>query len=121
MSDFRDLVVWQRAHELTLNVYAATKSFPRDELFGITSQLRRSVSSVPANIAEGNGRGGRREYLQFLIIARGSLNEVRYFILLASDLGYLIPQAYGELEGRCAEVSRLLAGLIRSLQVQRTD
>ena len=78
MAGFRDLEVWRQAHGLVLDIYRATKKFPKDELFGLTSQIRRSGFSVPANIAEGNGRAGRNEYVQFLTIARGSLNETGY-------------------------------------------
>jgi len=115
MADYRQLVVWQEAHKLTLLIYASTKNFPKEELFGITSQLRRASASIAANIAEGNGRTSRREYLQFLSIARGSLNEVRYFIMLACDLGYITTTAAESLESAAERVSRLLAGLIRSL------
>lgn len=116
MNDYRELVVWQVAHEATLLAYRYTKQFPKDEIFGITSQLRRSISSVPANVAEGNGRGSRKEYLKFLIIARGSLNEARYFVQLSSDLEYLEPSQQTALNERLERVSRLLAGLIRSLR-----
>lgn len=114
MSDYRDLVVWQCAHDLTLQIYSSSKSFPRDEMFGVTSQLRRAASSVPANIAEGNGRGTRKDYLHFLTIARGSL--ARYFVQLATDLGYLSAEQSHDLQNRVARVALLLAGLIRSLQ-----
>jgi four helix bundle protein len=116
MRDFRDLVVWQQSHALTLDVYKATRAFPRDELFGLTSQLRRAVSSIPANIAEGNGRGTRKDYLKFLIIARGSLNEARYHVILAADLEYLSRSDHDRMESQFGNVSRLLAGLIRSLR-----
>ena len=116
MNDYRELVAWQVAHEATLLAYRCTKQFPKEEMFGITSQLRRSISSVPANIAEGNGRGSRKEYLKFLVIARGSLNEARYFVQLSSDLDYLEPSQQSELNERLERVSRLLAGLIRSLR-----
>ena len=93
-----------------------TKSFPREELFGLTSQLRRATSGIPANIAEGNGRGTRKDYLHFCIIARGSLNESRYFAQLALDLGYLFSEQHAALVERFDQTARLLAGLIRSLK-----
>jgi four helix bundle protein len=116
MSDYRDLVVWQVAHDATLLAYRCTKHFPKDEIFGLTSQLRRSISSVPANIAEGNGRGSRKDYVKHLIIARGSLNEARYFIQLSFDLQYLASADHEALSERMERASRLLAGLIRSLR-----
>ncbi|MGQ0634788.1 MAG: four helix bundle protein [Planctomycetaceae bacterium] len=116
MADYRDLNVWQDAHRLVLKIYQMTQRFPRDEQFGLTSQLRRAAASVPANIAEGNGRGSSKEYLKFLYIARGSLNELRYFVLLARDLQYFSGSAAMELEVQLESVSKLLAGLIRAIQ-----
>jgi four helix bundle protein len=116
MNDYRDLLVWKVAHELTLEVYKLSQAFPRDELFGLTSQLRRATSAVPANIAEGNGRGTRKDYLHFCVIARGSLNESRYFAQLALDLKYLAREQHEELEKRISRTAQLLAGLIRSLK-----
>jgi len=116
MAGFRDLEVWRQAHGLVLDIYRATKKFPKDELFGLTSQIRRSGFSVPANIAEGNGRAGRNEYVQFLTIARGSLNETGYYVSLACDLGYISIQVAQTLDAKVATVGRLLAGLIRSLR-----
>ena len=116
MRDFRELVVWQRAHALVLSIYKASKEFPKDELFGLTSQLRRSISSIPANIAEGNGKATRKDYLRFLIIARGSLNEARYHVILAADLEYLPPSAHTQFASQFDDVGRLLSGLIRSLR-----
>ena len=89
MKDYRELQVWQLGHALTLEIYATTKSFPKDELFGLTSQMRRAASSIPANIAEGCGRDGDAELKRFLIIALGSACELDYFILLSAELGYL--------------------------------
>src|SRR5262245_32236367 len=100
MAGFRDLEVWR--HGLVLDIYRATKKFPKDELFGLTSQVRRSGFSVPANIAEGNGRAGRNEYVQFLTIARGSLNETGYYVSLACDLGYISSQEAQALDANVA-------------------
>lgn len=102
---FRDLVVWQKAHELVLAVYRASRDFPDDESFGLTSQIRRAAVSVPANIAEGFAKRGRPDKLRFLNLAGGSLAEVHYYLILASDLGYLKGP---EMERLRDEVSRLL-------------
>src|SRR5437588_10612860 len=86
MRDFKDLRVWQSAHALTLAVYAATRGFPKEELFGLTSQLRRAAASVAANLAEGCGRKSDRELLRYIQIARGSASELEYHFILARDL-----------------------------------
>ena len=90
MRDFRQLNVWERAHALTLDIYRATATFPREEIYGITSQLRRCGASVAANIAEGCGRNGNGDFHRFLNIAAGSAVEVEYFLLLARDYGVLM-------------------------------
>src|SRR6185369_4522958 len=89
ITGYRDLKVWQRAYELTLILYRTTKRFPKEETFGLISQIRRAASSVPANIAEGYERNHRKEYLQFLFIAKGSLGELDTYLLLARDIGYM--------------------------------
>jgi four helix bundle protein len=89
MQDFRELKVWQRSHRLTLDVYRASRSFPKDELFGLTSQTRRASASIPANIAEGCGRNGDPEFARFLQIAMGSACELEYHLLLAFDLNFI--------------------------------
>jgi four helix bundle protein len=94
MKDFRDLKVWQAAHQITLTVYCCTRDFPRQETYGIVSQLRRCSASVAANIAEGCGRSGNAEFGRFLIVAMGSASEVEYFLLLARDLKYLTPEQH---------------------------
>jgi len=111
-----ELDVWKEAHELTLEVYKATADFPTEERYGLTSQLRRAASSVPANIVEGCSRNTTKEYIYFLYSARGSLEEVRYFLLLAKDLAYLQESAYSDLEKRYEDVSKMLNGLISSLK-----
>lgn len=109
MRDFQELQVWQRAHGLTLKVYEATRDFPNDEKFGLTSQLRRAAASVAANIAEGCGRNGNAELARFLTIALGSLAETNYFIVLARDLAYLTS---AEAEDFLAEITALRKMLI---------
>ena len=116
VKSFQDLVVWQEAHTLTLEVYKLTAKFPAAEKFGIVSQLRRSSSSVPANIAEGFGRATTRELLRCLQIARGELEETRYFVLLSRDLGYVTTQDCESIGQHCNSVGRLINALGSSLK-----
>ena len=112
MKDFRSLKVWQKAHEVTLSVYQATSQFPQQETYGLVSQLRRSASSVPANIAEGCGCVGNREFSRFSEIALRSASETEYHLLLARDLGYVEAGTYDKLNDQITEVKRMLTGLI---------
>ena len=116
MEDFKDLVVWTRAHALTLAVYQRTRTFPKDEIYGLTSQLRRAAASIGANIAEGCGRRSDAEMKRFLQIARGSASEVEYHLLLARDLQFLATDEFADLEGKVFEVQRMLASLVQRLQ-----
>jgi four helix bundle protein len=116
IESWRDLLVWQKAHTLTLDIYRITKNFPSDERFRLTDQLCRAAASVPTNIAEGKGRGSTAELRQFLIIARGSIEETRYLILLAHDLGYLPHGDYDQIESTYTEVSKMTNALLRSLR-----
>jgi four helix bundle protein len=116
MQDFRELKVWEKGHQLTLAVYRETASFPRDELYGLTSQIRRASSSVPANIAESCGRGSSAELRRFLEMAMGSGSELEYHLLLARDLGYLRNSAYAPLHQLTCEVKRMLAKFITRLR-----
>ena len=109
---FEDLVVWQKAHCLVLAVYRYSAAFPKAEVYGLTSQIRRAAVSVPANIAEGFKRRNRPEKVRFLNIAQGSLEEVRYFLILAADLQY---GACDALKSQLVEVARLLEALVRSI------
>ena len=113
---YRDLVVWQYAIELAVACYAATKSLPREEVYGLTSQIRRAAASVPANIAEGYGRDGRASFIQFLRIAQGSLKELETHVILAGRLDYLSIPTSEPLLGKADETGRMLRSLIRSLQ-----
>jgi four helix bundle protein len=117
MRDFREIKVWAKAHSLTLEIYRVTAVFPTEEKYGLTSQLRRSSASIPANIAEGFGRGGNAELARFLQIGMGSASEVEYHILLAKDLNLLTQRVYDDLNGRTIEVKRMLASLL--LKVRR--
>jgi four helix bundle protein len=118
MQDYKKLQVWQKGHQLTLAIYKATRAFPREEMYGLTSQLRRSASSVPANIAEGCGRDTPAELVRFLYVALGSASECEYHLLLAHDLGFLDDKQYRFLSGEATQIKRMLAALIRKL---RTD
>ncbi len=113
---FRDLIAWQKAKVLAKDVYLVTRTFPKEETYGLTSQMRRAVVSIPSNIAEGKGRGTRKDCCHFVMQARGSLYELETQIELASDLGYLLPDRAKQLVGQCDEMGRILNGLIRSLQ-----
>jgi four helix bundle protein len=97
MQDYKELKVWEKAHKFTLSVYEASKTFPKDELYSLTNQLRRAASSVPANIAEGSGKNTQAEFAHFLNIALGSANESEYFLILSKDLIYLNPNKFSEL------------------------
>lgn len=112
---FRKLIVWQRAHQLVLLVYKFTEKFPKNEMFGLTSQLRRAVVSVPANVAEGYGAGGKGQFGRYLDIAQGSLAEVEYYLILAQDLTYITSSQYEQAESLRAETGFLLHRLIESL------
>ena len=117
MRDFREIKVWAKAHLLTIEVYRVTTTFPREEIYGITSQLRRASASIGANIAEGFGRGGDKELARFLQIGMGSASEVEYHILLARDLNLINKKIYDDLEDRLVEVKRMLTSLL--LKVRR--
>jgi four helix bundle protein len=114
------LDAWKKAHALVLGVYALTASFPSEERYGLTSQLRRAASSVPANIAEGFGRSTTRDFLRHLDIANGSLEETRYFLILARDLRHLSPEDFSRVREQADEVGRLLGGLMQSLRKRLT-
>ena len=112
----RDLVVWQKAVQLVVDLYNLTKSFPKEETYGLTNQIRRAAASIPANIAEGQGRRLGGEYQQFLGHARGSLCELDTHIEVAFRIGYLAESQYQQAREKMDEVGRMLNGLLRSLQ-----
>lgn len=116
LKSFRELEVWQKAHHLVLDIYRVTYSFPKEERFGIVSQLRHAAYSIPASIAEGFGRRSTKELLQCLTIANGSLEEVRYFIFLSSDLNYLPKGKVQRLEQQLNSVAQMNAALSRALR-----
>ncbi len=116
MQDFHNLKVWQRSHQLVLLVYKATAKFPKDELYGLTSQIRRAAVSIPANIAEGCVRGGDQEFSRFLYIAQGSASELDYHLLLSRDLDYISPSDYQSLSKGLTEVRRMLSTFIQTIK-----
>lgn len=119
MRDFRKILAWQKADDLTVLVYKVTaQSFPKHELYGLTSQMRRAAVSAAANIVEGSGKQYLKEFRQFLYIARASLSEVEYYIHLANRLGYLPEETKSRLEQAEAEAARTLQGFINSIEKQ---
>ena len=118
LRDFKALKVWAKAHQLTIDVYKETSGFPKAELYGLTSQIRRAASSIPANIAEGCGRNGRAELARFFHIAMGSASELEYHLLLARDLTLLSETEYSSLAASAIEVKRMLASYIKKLTAE---
>lgn len=111
-----NLEVWKLAHQLTIAVYKITQTFPKSEQFGLVSQVRRSVSSVPTNIIEGQARQYKKEFIQFLYIAKGSLEETNYHLYLSKDLGYICEIEYQFLFELCTRIKMMLYKLIKSMQ-----
>jgi four helix bundle protein len=116
---FRSIRAWQLADDLAASVYQATKEFPRDELYGLTSQMRKAAVSVAANIVEGSSRRSRQEYLQILSVAKASLSEVSYYIHLSKRLTYLSESRASQLDSLCEETARTLYGLIQAVSKDR--
>ncbi|HRN49901.1 MAG TPA: four helix bundle protein [Anaerolineales bacterium] len=116
MKDFRNLQVWQKAHHLVLAVYRITTGLPKHELYGMTSQLRRAASSIPANIAEGCGRSGDAEFARFLLISMGSASELKYHLLLAKDLKYITEADFSELDNLANEVQKMITALHKRIK-----
>jgi len=115
INSFRDLKVWQLSHDVVLEIYSILEQVPKKEEFRIISQLIRCSISVPANIAEGSGRASTKELMHFLNIARGSNEEVRYFLILIFDLKYINIEQYNNLENKCSHVSKMITNLVKSL------
>jgi len=120
MVDFKDLKVWQKAHLMTLSTYRATAGFPKEEMYGLTSQLRRAAASIGANIAEGCGRRSDGEMCRFLQIARGSAAEAEYHLLLARDLRFLNDKDFAMLTHQADELQRTLTGLMQRVRTARS-
>lgn len=113
---YRKLIVWKKAHHFVLEMYRVTLNFPKEEMFGLTSQLRRAVVSIAANIVEGQAQNTKSQYIQFLNHSNGSLSEVEYYLELVRDLGYISPNLYERLENQRREIGFLLFQLINSLK-----
>ena len=116
MRDYTKIEAWKLADDLTVLIYQITRAFPKEELYGLTSQLRRAASSVPANIAEGSARGTNKDYLHFLYIARASLTEAHYFVHLSKRLGYVGDDKHTELESLFRRTFACLIGLISAVE-----
>ena len=112
MQNFKDLLLWQEAHQLTLKIYESSKNFPKEEIFGVTSQLRRAATSIPCNIAEGCGRYTQKDFANFLQIALGSTNETDYLTLLAKDLNYLAEDKFLTLQEQINKIRAMNINLI---------
>ncbi|MBN1632766.1 MAG: four helix bundle protein [Ignavibacteria bacterium] len=113
---FEDLLVWGRAHKLVLELYDMIKKFPNEEKYRITEQLLRAAISIPTNIAEGFGRYSRKEFIQFLIISRGSAAEVKYLLVLSKDLKYINMELYNKFNSELDEIGKMINGLINSIR-----
>jgi four helix bundle protein len=121
MKDFRNLKVWEQAHQLTLNIYRLTKSFPREEMYGLTSQMRRCSASIGANIAEGCGKRSNNEFQRFLQIASGSASELDYQLLLSRDLGYVAETEYSQVAQALVILRRMLTSLLTKVETDRLN
>ena len=119
VASFKDLLVWKQAMQLAKACYLVTRSFPKEELYGLTAQIRRASSSIPANIAEGSGRGSRRDYVQFLRVAQGSVRELETHLLLSVEVNLVAPQAIGPIQKQVESVAILLGKLIRALSAPK--
>ena len=118
MKDFRQLKIWQKSHQLVLELYRITASFPRAETYGLTSQIRRAASSIPSNLAEGCGRNGDAELARFCHIAGGSASELEYHLLLARDLKLIQPDDYEKLAQQTIEIKRMLTVFVQKLSTE---
>lgn len=118
MRNFKELIVWQKAHKLTLAIYKITATFPREEMYGLTSQMRRSSSSIPTNIAEGCGRISDADFARFLSIAMGSASELQYQLLLVNDLNFISQENYERLETEVTEIKKMLTSFIKKLKAE---
>jgi four helix bundle protein len=116
MKDYRKLKVWEKSHEVVLSVYKMTDSFPKKEVYGLVSQVRRSAASIPANIAEGCGKISDQDFARYLQIALGSTHETEYYLLLSKDLKYLREEEYNSLNIRIIEIKSMLIALIKRIK-----
>ena len=119
MKDFRTLKVWEKSHKLVLAIYKETQSFPKNELYGVTSQIQRAAVSIPTNIAEGCGKDSDAEFGRYLKIAMGSSSELEYLLMLAHDLDYFTDISYDQLQANLVEVRKMLNAFIQKLKANR--
>jgi four helix bundle protein len=115
-NQFENLEIWKKTHQLVLKIYKITKTFPSEEKFSLVDQLRRAAVSIVANIVEGNIRQSRKEFLQFVYISKGSLEEVKYYLLLARELGYIDQLRYCQTQDLANECGKLISGFIKYLK-----
>jgi four helix bundle protein len=118
VKNFRKLNVWEKSHQLTLNIYKSTSSFPKEELYGLTSQMRRAASSIPSNIAEGCGRNTQPQFARFLNIAFGSASELEYQMILSKDLNFIKEKTFDELINNVTEIKRMLWALLQKVKAE---
>jgi four helix bundle protein len=116
MQNYKDLKVWEKSHAFALKVYVVTKTFPKEEMYGITNQLRRAATSIAANIAEGCGKNTKNDFAHFLNISLGSANEAEYFLLLSKDLNFLHLDVYNDLTFLINEIKAMLIALINRVR-----
>ena len=121
VKSFMDLILWQKAHKFVLDSYEITRDFQKNETYGLTSQIRRSAASVPTNIVEGHARKHTKEFIQSLYVSKGSLEETKYHLLLAKDLGYLKVEKYNTIIDQSEEIGRMLSKFIKSLEERATN
>ena len=116
MRNFLQLEIWKRSHQLTLNIYNTTKTFPKEEMFGLSSQMRRSASSIPTNIAEGCGRNTNPQFINFLQISTGSCSELQYQLFLTKDLAYISEETFVELDAEVNEIRKMIFAYLSKLK-----
>lgn len=115
MRDFRKYKIWEKSHEFVLKIYEITQNYPKEEVYGTTSQIRRAAASIPTNIAEGCGRDSDKEFKRFLVIASGSVSEVNYLLILSKDLGYITDEKFEFLEDEIIQIHKSIYSLINKL------
>ena len=118
MKDFRILKVWEKAHRLTLNIYEKTKDYPKNELYGLTSQIRRAAISIPTNISEGCGRSNGKDFARFLQIAMGSASELEYLVFLSKELELIEKTTFTDLNLKIIEIKKMLTSLMKKLRAE---
>ena len=116
MNSYKELIVWQKSIELVIQIYKVTKAFPKEEMYGLTSQMQRAAVSIPSNIAEGHERNSSKEFVQFLYISRGSLAELETQVIIAEKLGYINQEEKTCILNDCYEIGKMINGLLKSIK-----